>query len=86
MSSGAALPAEKAQERQARIREIEVKGYTVLENAIEPELVDALLADLDRITAECGTVPAENFFEGEKTLRVYNLLALGRIWQRAVSG
>jgi ectoine hydroxylase-related dioxygenase (phytanoyl-CoA dioxygenase family) len=82
MSQGVAVPAEKKRAQQARIREIEANGYTILENAIEPELVDALLVDLDRLTAERGTVPAENLFEGHKTLRVYNLLALGRIWER----
>ena len=72
---------DKVELRSARIREIEEQGYTILENVLERDLVDALLADLDRITAERGTVPAENFFEGHKTLRVYNLLALGRIWE-----
>lgn len=66
---------------RSRIHEIEKKGYTILENAIEPDFVDALLADLDRITLDQSTVPAGNLFEGEKTLRVYNLLALGRIWE-----
>ena len=73
---------DKLELRAARIREIEEQGYTILENVLEPDLVDGLLADLDRITAERKTVPAENFFEGHKTLRVYNLLALGRIWER----
>lgn len=58
------------------------QGYTVLEDVIEPELVDALLADLDRIVCERSVEPAHNDFEGRATLRVYNLLALGRIWER----
>jgi ectoine hydroxylase-related dioxygenase (phytanoyl-CoA dioxygenase family) len=67
---------------RARIHEIDQNGYTILENAVEPDLIDALLADLDRITAERNTAPAGNLFEGSKTLRVYNLLALGRIWEQ----
>jgi ectoine hydroxylase-related dioxygenase (phytanoyl-CoA dioxygenase family) len=61
---------------------IEDEGYTILEDVLDSELADALLADLDRIVEERGVVPAENLFEGHRTLRVYNLLALGRIWEQ----
>jgi ectoine hydroxylase-related dioxygenase (phytanoyl-CoA dioxygenase family) len=58
------------------------QGYTIVEGAIEPDLVDALAADLDRLERELAVVPAGNSFEGAETLRVYNLLAHGPLWQR----
>lgn len=57
-------------------------GFTIVENAIEPELVDALLADVQRLEAELHSRPANNRFEGNLTTRTYNLLAYGKIWQK----
>ncbi len=56
-------------------------GYTVVENAIEPDLVDALLEDVRRLEVELRSRPADNRFEGNLTTRTYNLLAHGEIWQ-----
>jgi len=52
-------------------------GYTIVENAIEPELVEALNGALERLERELGAKPAENQFEGHRTVRIYNLLAYG---------
>ena len=57
-------------------------GYTIVEDAIEPDLVDELTADLARLERELDIRPATNSFEGAETLRVYNLLAHGEVWQR----
>ena len=59
------------------LQEIDEVGYAILEDAIEPDLVDALLDDLDRLESQLGAVPATNSFEGTKTVRIYNLLAHG---------
>jgi ectoine hydroxylase-related dioxygenase (phytanoyl-CoA dioxygenase family) len=59
------------------LQEIDEVGYTVLEDAIEPELIDALNEDLNRLERDLATVPAGNSFEGTKTVRIYNLLAHG---------
>ncbi len=56
-------------------------GYTILEGAIDPDVVDALAADLDRLERELHVQPAANSFEGHRTLRVYNLLVHGRVWE-----
>ncbi len=56
-------------------------GYTIVEDAIEPELVDALRRDLIRLEEFFQVEPAGNSFEGIHTLRVYNLLAFGRIFE-----
>jgi len=58
------------------------QGYTILPGVIPPDLVTELLEDLDRLHAELGTRPARNGFEGTSTLRVYNLLAHGPVWQQ----
>lgn len=58
------------------------EGYTILERVIEPELVEALLADVHRLEAALNSVPADNRFEGNATTRTYNLLAHGDIWQQ----
>ena len=60
--------------------EIAEKGWTILPGAIEPDLLDALAGDLARLEKELDVKPAENSFEGHKTLRVYNLLARGELW------
>jgi ectoine hydroxylase-related dioxygenase (phytanoyl-CoA dioxygenase family) len=60
---------------------IDRDGYTVLERVIEPELVDALAEDLVALETLYGVKPADNSFEGTKTVRIYNLLALGKLYQ-----
>jgi ectoine hydroxylase-related dioxygenase (phytanoyl-CoA dioxygenase family) len=61
----------------AHVERIRRDGYTVVENAIEPSLVDALNAALSRLERELDAKPAMNGFEGHKTVRIYNLLAYG---------
>jgi ectoine hydroxylase-related dioxygenase (phytanoyl-CoA dioxygenase family) len=57
-------------------------GFTIVEDAIEPELLEALTDDVAGLEAELGIRPAGNIFEGRKTLRVYNLLARGKRFER----
>lgn len=56
-------------------------GYTIVENAADPALLLALRRDLERIEHEAEIVPAKNPFEGQKTVRIYNLLARGRLYE-----
>jgi ectoine hydroxylase-related dioxygenase (phytanoyl-CoA dioxygenase family) len=57
-------------------------GYTIVEDAIEPDLVHALAEDLLRLERELHVVAAGNRFEGAHTLRIYNLLARGHLYER----
>ena len=57
-------------------------GYTIVENAIEPDLVEALNASLERLERELDAKPAMNIFEGHRTVRIYNLLAHGAPFDR----
>ena len=63
-------------------KEVEEQGYTIVEHAIEPDLVDELNGSLDRLERFFEVQPSPNSFEGHKTLRIYNLLAYDDVWQR----
>lgn len=54
---------------------IERDGYTVVADAIDADLVDALNDDLLRLEQTSGTQPAVNSFEGPQARRLYDLLA-----------
>jgi ectoine hydroxylase-related dioxygenase (phytanoyl-CoA dioxygenase family) len=66
----------------AHLEAIGRDGYTVIRQAIAPELIDELLDVLDRLVDELGIVPAGNRFEGADTLRIYNLLAHDEVFRR----
>jgi ectoine hydroxylase-related dioxygenase (phytanoyl-CoA dioxygenase family) len=61
---------------------IEQDGYTILPDAIEPALLDELIAHLGLIEREQKIQPAENIFEGTRTVRIYNLLARGKVYEK----
>jgi len=67
---------------EQHLQRIERDGYSIIENALDPELTDALVSDIGRLEGDLGVKPAHNSFEGEKTLRIYNLLVHGELWQR----
>lgn len=71
--------AEEAGVHAARIAE---HGYTILEKVLEADLVDELDDTLKRLETDLGVVPAGNLFEGAHTVRIYNLLARARVFER----
>ena len=71
-----------AMELELHAIEVAEQGYTIVENAIEPELVDELNEALGRLERFLQVEPSPNSFEGHHTLRVYNLLAFDDVWQR----
>jgi ectoine hydroxylase-related dioxygenase (phytanoyl-CoA dioxygenase family) len=77
--AGAVSPLPRLQEHLGRIA---TDGYTVLPDAIDPDLVDEIGDALGRLERDLGTVPAENLFEGLHTWRVYNLLVHGETFQK----
>ena len=56
------------------------QGYTIIENAFDTAYADALIAHLDELERTLPVVPANNSFEGARTLRVYNLLARAELY------
>ncbi|MDB4965004.1 MAG: hypothetical protein JWN44_693 [Myxococcales bacterium] len=65
-------------EHQARLAE---DGFTIVEDAFPLAFADALLADLARLERETGEGGGKNFFEGFSTVRIYNLLARGKLYE-----
>jgi len=64
---------------EARLRR---DGFTVLERIVPPDTVAALVAAVDRVEREHGLGYARTTFEGLRTLRINNLLALDdTFWQ-----
>jgi ectoine hydroxylase-related dioxygenase (phytanoyl-CoA dioxygenase family) len=66
---------------ESHVSAIATDGYTIIEDAIETDLVDALADDLLRLERVYEVVPADNSFEGSRTVRIYNLLALGELYE-----
>ena len=60
---------------------IDDEGYTIIEDAVEPELVVALRDTIRRLQDELGVEPLGTAAEGHSTLRMYNLLAKDPVFQ-----
>ena len=58
------------------------RGYTIVPNVIELDLVEALDDTLLRLERRDGIGPGRNSFEGHNTIRIYNLLARGDAFAR----
>ena len=56
-------------------------GYTIVEEAFPLDFADTLLADLERLERELAEPPGKNLFEGFHTVRIYNLLARGKLYE-----
>jgi ectoine hydroxylase-related dioxygenase (phytanoyl-CoA dioxygenase family) len=63
--------------RDVHIERVKRDGFTIVENAFDLSLADALNASLERLEREMSIKPAMNGFEGHKTVRIYNLLSYG---------
>ena len=67
---------------EEHVAAIERDGFTVLERVIEPELVDELVATIDRLMVELGVPFGDNAFLGEHTRRIFNLLPRDPVFAR----
>jgi ectoine hydroxylase-related dioxygenase (phytanoyl-CoA dioxygenase family) len=66
--------------RTRHVEAIRADGYTIVEGAVAPDLVEALNDALIRLERDLGAKPAGNSFEGHRTVRIYNLLAHGALF------
>lgn len=57
------------------VGQISTVGYTIVENAIDAELVERLTARIDGLLDELGIPFGDNTFLGERTRRIFNLLS-----------
>jgi len=67
---------------ELHVKEVAEQGYTIVEDAIEPALIDELNDSLGRLERFFDVQPSPNSFEGHKTLRLYNLLAFDEVWRK----
>jgi ectoine hydroxylase-related dioxygenase (phytanoyl-CoA dioxygenase family) len=65
----------------SHVARIDRDGYTIVEGAIDDALLAALRDDLERIERDEHVKPASNIFEGTRTVRIYNLLARGKVYE-----
>ncbi|HXA32349.1 MAG TPA: phytanoyl-CoA dioxygenase family protein, partial [Acidimicrobiales bacterium] len=84
MPSGGHVPGEplSSEAVAAHVGQIAEQGYTIVENAVDLDLIDALNENLLRLEVDLGIVPADNLFEGSRTVRIYNLLVHGSLYQQ----
>jgi ectoine hydroxylase-related dioxygenase (phytanoyl-CoA dioxygenase family) len=61
---------------------INTDGYTIVPDVFDGATADALVGELERLEQGLGVVPSDNSFEGRATVRVYNLLAHGQLFER----
>lgn len=57
-------------------------GYTIVEGVLDAAAVRALVEDVERLERTLAAQPAANIFEGTRTVRIYNLLAHGALYQQ----
>ncbi len=76
------MAADTTRDVELHVAQIAEQGYTVVEDAIEVGLLDELAAELERLEHALGIVPARNEFEGTRTVRIYNLLVHGKVFER----
>lgn len=67
---------------EAHVASIEQDGYAIVRDAFDAELRAALRDDLLRLERELHIQPHLNDFEGARTVRIYNLLARGKVYER----
>jgi ectoine hydroxylase-related dioxygenase (phytanoyl-CoA dioxygenase family) len=60
---------------------ISTQGWTVVPDVVDPSTAAALIGRLDDLEFALGITPADNSFEGRATVRIYNLLAHGALFE-----
>jgi ectoine hydroxylase-related dioxygenase (phytanoyl-CoA dioxygenase family) len=76
------LPTSSDRSISDHLDEIARQGFTIVVDAIDPSMVDSLNDDLVRLEHELGVTPAGNDFEGHHTVRIYNLLVHGALYEQ----
>ncbi len=69
-------------ERQEHLERIEREGYTVIPDVMEEAKADELAAAVGCLESQLEVRPASNDFEGQDTLRLYNLLVHGPLFEQ----
>ena len=67
------------------IRELETHGYSIMTDAISLALCDEIVSEIHRLEAEMEPSLKGNAFVGYKTVRYFDLLTQGEVWQRVAA-
>jgi ectoine hydroxylase-related dioxygenase (phytanoyl-CoA dioxygenase family) len=68
--------------RSEAVRRVLDDGWAILPGVVDPGTCDEIAEATARLEAELGIVPADNVFEGRNTVRIYNLLARGPVFEQ----
>jgi ectoine hydroxylase-related dioxygenase (phytanoyl-CoA dioxygenase family) len=67
---------------ETQLGEIAEQGYTILQDAVDPDQCDEIHDDLLRLERKLAIGSSRNLFEGLRTTRIYNLLIHGPVYER----
>jgi ectoine hydroxylase-related dioxygenase (phytanoyl-CoA dioxygenase family) len=63
------------------LTQIDSQGFSIIPDVLDPSAVRDLLDRVDHLADQLGIQPGTNGFEGERTLRIYNLLVHGKLFE-----
>lgn len=67
---------------EKHIEELKDQGYSIAENVIDPDFCEEVKAEISRLEDIGPPAITQNDFTGYKTLRYFDLLNQGEVWQR----
>ncbi len=70
---------------QAHVTDLELHGYTIVHDALAPAFCDEIVAEIERMEADHEPSLKGNAFVGFKTVRYFDLLNEGEVWQRVAA-
>lgn len=69
----------------ACIQELETHGFAIMQDAVSPAFCDEIIAEIERLEADGEPSLKGNAFVGYKTVRYFDLLNQGEVWQRVAA-
>ena len=66
---------------EQHLERIGADGYTIVPDVFDAATAAALVTRSEQLEAELGVTPSNNSFEGRATVRIYNLLAHGALFE-----
>ena len=69
----------------AHIEQLETHGFAIMEGALSPAFCDEIVDEIHRLEAESEPSLKGNTFVGYKTVRYFDLLNQGEVWQRVAA-
>src|SRR5271156_1363763 len=82
MVARAAQGTRVAMDFDAQIQHLERHGYAIMEAAIPADFCNEIIGEIRRLEAEGEPSLKGNAFVGYKTVRYFDLLNRGEVWQR----